>query len=360
MKPLTLVSGLARLGSVAASRSANPILGSVLMEHDDGGSLRMTTTDAETWLSVSFPSSSYDLPRCAVDFKTFRAAIKGCRTLPNLSLEDGRLTVGARTLATLDVRDFPVAPKVGPLLKSWGPVAAEIGTVAIAASQDVCRAGLCGVYLDPKGGIVATDGHRLHSTVIARDGKLPADWYAGRLDVIVPRDPCVLLGKLKGAERGRFDFDASALSFAGPNWSMTARVPMGDATFPDWRQVVPSSCERSVVCRAADLADAATRAISVYGRAGRAPIVKLDCNGSIAWSARFEDVSEAGDVPARKDGPDILIGLNPRYLLDALRAVAGSNPAGAVQLRIGDALSPVVLRGIERHRAAVVMPMRIE
>ena len=56
------------------------------------------------------------------------------------------------------------------------------------------------------------------------------------------------------------------------------------------------------------------------------------------------------------DGDDVEIGFNARYLLDVLAVLP---EGGAVELGLGDQLSPGILRGEDEAYTYVVMPMRI-
>ena len=74
-------------------------------------------------------------------------------------------------------------------------------------------------------------------------------------------------------------------------------------------------------------------------------------------SSQNPDMGEASEeIPVDYSGPDLKIGFNARYVMDALSAIT----ADPVQLEFNDELSPGILRPADDlSYTCVVMPMRI-
>jgi DNA polymerase-3 subunit beta len=62
------------------------------------------------------------------------------------------------------------------------------------------------------------------------------------------------------------------------------------------------------------------------------------------------------DVPVEYSGPDIEIGFNAKYIIEALSSISNQN----IMLKFTDPLSPTLITGLndDRHQC-VIMPMRI-
>jgi DNA polymerase-3 subunit beta len=62
------------------------------------------------------------------------------------------------------------------------------------------------------------------------------------------------------------------------------------------------------------------------------------------------------DVPVEYNGPDIEIGFNAKYIIEALSSIGDAN----IMLKFTDPLSPTLITGMqdERHQC-VIMPMRM-
>ena len=129
-----------------------------------------------------------------------------------------------------------------------------------------------------------------------------------------------------------------------------------DGRFPDYRQVVPQSCEKKVRIGRSVLLDALKR-ISLVS-SDRSNSVRLELNKELLKvSSQNPDLGEASEeIPVDYAGAELKIGFNARYLMDAIMAVS----ADPVSLEFNDELSPGLVRGAEDHSyTCVVMPMRI-
>lgn len=100
----------------------------------------------------------------------------------------------------------------------------------ICASTEQIRYYLNGVYVDPKGYLVSTDGHRLFcgKLDLPGDSNCEPDSFGGW---IIPRDT------LKRALQG---YKAAMIEISPTRVGDIACQPI-DGTFPDWRRVIPSA-----------------------------------------------------------------------------------------------------------------------
>lgn len=104
----------------------------------------------------------------------------------------------------------------------------------ICASREEIRYYLNGVYVDPAGLVVATDGHRLFAGDFTPDNSratLPA--FEGW---IIPRD--ALQRALKAAPKRAKDPAARVLEISPERVGDVVCQPI-DGSFPDWRRVIP-------------------------------------------------------------------------------------------------------------------------
>lgn len=113
------------------------------------------------------------------------------------------------------------------------PFAAYIGAKTCRAKNDV-RYYLNAIYIDPKGFIVSTDGHRLFC------------------DAVQTNQPEGLLIDVKGREPSKFSYaevstECGTISFYDESDSLISTLPLTiiDGRFPDWRRVT-NVCQGSV------------------------------------------------------------------------------------------------------------------
>ena len=101
---------------------------------------------------------------------------------------------------------------------------AVLKAALICASTEQMRYYLCGVYVDPKGFLVSTDGHRAFVGKIDLTGVPAFDGW------IICRD--VLKRALTG-------YKAETITIAPDRVGNSLCQPI-DGTYPDWRRIVPS------------------------------------------------------------------------------------------------------------------------
>lgn len=95
----------------------------------------------------------------------------------------------------------------------------------ICASTEQVRYYLNGVYVDPKGFLVSTDGHRLFCAAIELDaGQAPFDGW------IIPREA------IKQALNG---YKGDTIEITQTRVGVVSCKPV-EATYPDWRRVIPA------------------------------------------------------------------------------------------------------------------------
>jgi DNA polymerase-3 subunit beta len=102
---------------------------------------------------------------------------------------------------------------------------------ALCASTDHHRYYINGVFVDPRGYLVATDGHRLFAAQLELGSEpIPAD------GVIIPN--AAIKKALTGIKPGR-GFDGVLIELTADRLGDTIYQPV-DGTYPDWKRVVPT------------------------------------------------------------------------------------------------------------------------
>lgn len=233
-----------------------------------------------------------------------------------------------------------------------------IASVEAAVSADETRAALNSALLELDGEtvrMVATDGHRLAVVETRVEGA------SATMTMLISARALGELGRLASEAAGD---DATVVISRGSGTVFFALggVRLGvkpvEATFPPYAQVVPKKVRGTVRVWRSTLVDAA-RAVSVAA-SDRTGGVKLRFGDGVVRLT--SESPEAGDgfdeVSIDYDGPTTTVGLNARYLVDALAPL----DAGEVTLGIGSDIDPVVITpcdGNGYEYTAVVMPMRI-
>lgn len=333
--------------SVADRKSTMPLLAKVVLRAK-GKRLSIAATDLVVSVSSTCAATVSAPGAVALDAKAFADAV-AVMPAESITLAVGdnhhaTMTSGRVTMRLVGVpdRDFPRLPESSgdAVDVSSAELVTAIDRVAFSVCRDDTRFHLTGA-LWSAGSMVSTDGHRLSLTVAS----LPVDKPA-----IVPAAGMSAIKSIaREAEHVAMSTHAGYL-FATTQ-DTTIAVKLIDAAYPPYDQVIPKGHANTLTIQRDRLLDGLRRA-SLMASDTRG--VRLTLNGTVTLESTDPD---AGDVreelDAEYDGQPVTIGVNPKYLVEALAACGDE-----VVLRFGGELDPVLVDGGHGF-TGVVMPMRV-
>jgi DNA polymerase-3 subunit beta len=311
-------------------RNPQPILAGVLIEAGSDG-LSLSAFDYEASARTTI-EATVDSPGTILVHGRLLSEI--ANRLPNAPIQivvddDGGivLTCGSArfTLPSMPVQEYPAIPEVTgePGLVPADDFATAIAQVAFAASRDDVTPVLTGVQLAVSGttlSLVATDRYRVALREIAWDG---GDARADEATALVPARTLQEVGKTFGHGGNiRVAFSGSGdreiIAFSAGDRTVTSLLIKGN--FPPVRRLFPEQTDHHAVVNTAELAEAVRRMQIVLDRS--APL-RFTFNGDgVTMDASGGDQARASEsVDAILQGEDVVLGLNPQYLLEALTAV---------------------------------------
>lgn len=352
----TILPALTRAAAIADSKSTMPILAGVRLVATTSR-LTISATDLNLATTTEMPCKG-KAGTVVVPAKALRDVVANLPDGPiTLRVDDAALEVTAGRVRMrkplLPARDLPAIPSTAELRWSdvnAGDLAAMLARTLISVCTDETRFHLNGVLLLPDRA-VSTDGHRLSTST--RTIALPVP----PTGVIVPRLGVIALGKLIADAAGVELAYLSPHLFARVDDAVLA-IKLIDAQFPPWRQVIPPTRATTVVVGRGALIDAVKRAALIASDTrGLRLTVDPEADDPLTLSS---DSPDAGDVregvAATVTGPAVATGCAPRYLADALHAMAADD----VSLDLGGPLDPWALRPVGgADDLFVIMPMRL-
>ncbi len=377
---------LDRCQGVADKKSTMPVLGNVLLEVASTNQLRLAATDLYLAVTGTVAAQVDKGGSIAVGA---RDLFERVRMMPEgqimLSTTDGSaLTLKAVgtarrfTIHGIPGEEFPklATPDAASIELSIpaSTLSTLIQSTQFSISTDDSRLALNSALFECDGDrvrFVTTDGHRLTKADARVSPTQPST------TMLIPLKGIQQLKRIcddaiseaaksdgpkgEGAESGE---PTIRIAQQGPNaffqvGGLKFSVKLVDAQFPPYQQVIPPFSDKPV--RGPRLAMAeALKAVSVAA-SDRTGGVKMTVTQD---NLRFETESpESGEgfdeVPVEYTGPDVMVGFNARYFLDALNAIGED----AVLVSLGGELDPAVVRPALQSDSfellAVVMPMRI-
>lgn len=350
-----LVRAISAASGAVESRNTIPVLGNVLIEVVEGAGF-FSGTNLDQQIRASFDVSKYYNGAITAPAAKIKDIINAAQDGAEVSFDLGADTVltvkygrSRFKVQTLPADDFPLLAVSSPDVTVTVPASdlyAALKYVEFSQSTEETRYYLNGVNIECLAGgelkIASTDGHKLSSVSMAGvkfDGE-----FAG----IIPRRAVGEVLRLL-PKSGAVTFAAGKVfSFDMGDVQLSSKSI--DGSFPDYRRVIPTSNKHTVKIDAKRLSQAVKRAI--ISSDGKSAAVKLDiADGDMTVSARGS-LSEGADVMAVDADFSMEIGLNGKYLIDALARYEGD-----VDVSLKDAESPTLWK--DERGLTVIMPLRI-
>lgn len=333
----------------------------VLIEAAADGTVRLTTTDAQTWLATTLAAETDGPGVLLVPAELLLNYIRG------LGVE--RITLEADTaghaallwksnhlrLLCRDPEQFPQPPALAPNTSAFtlpATLLQTLGRWCLPVAQDVGGRPILGtVHTDHVAGhlrFTATDGMRLSRVQVPFPGTVPAVSIPTRL-----LKQCLALAKNEPVTLRRQD---NRIQASLGSWTITSLLV--DGKFPDADRVIPQAFGTALTRDAAELQAAIDRLTIVMRsqRGGQVMTFAIQ-DGQIVLSAEGVDTGTMEEiVDAAIEGPAWRLHFQPGFLLDALKMIGGE---GEVALAISGAQSPMRVTHAGTPEALhIVLPLR--
>ncbi|RUO76411.1 DNA polymerase III subunit beta [Pseudidiomarina taiwanensis] len=356
LKPLQIVSG------AVERRNTIPILSNVLIQVSPEA-IRLTGTDLEVELVSSCVIEGGSEGQVTVPAKKLVDII---RSLPehaqvSFSAEGDKATIRSGrsrfTLATLSADDYPN-------IEDWDSDIQLITTQAVLkdlmdrthfsmANQDV-RYYLNGMLFETEANTlrtVATDGHRLAMSQC----EIGQPQLAAR-QVIVPRKGVMELLRLlnDSDDEVKVSIGTNHIRIETNGMSFTSKLV--DGRFPDYRRVLPSGGDKTVIADRDLMKQACMRAAILSNEKYRGVRLQLS-SGEMTLTANNPEQETAEEViEVDYQGDSLEIGFNVSYLIEVLNTIQGDQ----VKLTLSNPDASGLLEDNADDSALyVVMPMRL-
>jgi DNA polymerase-3 subunit beta len=354
-----LVAKLAVVSRAVSTRTAVQILAGILLRAENG-ELHLAATDMELSLRTSLEANVDEEGAVVVQGRTL---VDIARLLPADEVqiayrpEEGvvHITCGnySSRLHTYAVEDFPRLPEV-TAAPTFGVDAdtllATVGQVSRSASRDESRPVLTGILVrfEPEQLVMAaTDSYRLSVK------ETPLEGSQQELEAIIPARALTELGRVAtGVGELELGVHENQVVFRAGDVTLTTRRI--DGQFPNYKQLLPETFERTVTLARNELLDIVRR-VSVMAQRN-APLRLRFNAGELTVSAQTQDVGEATETLAVEwTGEPLEIGFNPEFLREGVESVSSDD----LELNLISPLRPAVIKGESDDFRYLIMPIRL-
>jgi len=359
-----LHEGLQTVARAVSGRSSLPILGNVLLE-PQADALRLAATDLELGIERLVPARVVEAGSVTLPAKTLSEIVG---VLPEAEVTIAADTGAGDVVITcrrseyrihgLPAEEFPVLPEVGAdatFSLPEGELGRMIRQTIFAAAADDTRPILTGVYTvlnDRSLIMVATDTHRL----ALRQGAVTE--ASGEVAVIIPARAMSELSRGLEAESDRpvqVRLDRNQVLFRTEQLTVVSRLIEGQ--FPKYEKVVPAEHTRKLTIQKEEFHQAVRRA-AVVARENSHRVILRTAGEMLTITAEEANLGRAHEeVEVIREGDDIQIAFNARYVLDVL----GVLETEGLYLEMTEPLRPAVVRPVDGpDYLMVIMPMSLQ
>ena len=197
---------------------------------------------------------------------------------------------------------------------------------------------------------VATDSHRLSSS------SLEIDKVNDFSSLILPRKTVYQLCSIlsENSEPILMQVSDNKIKFTIGNMKLISKVI--DGKFPDYRKVVPTNNEKTLIVSSKDFISSIERVASVS--IDRKEGVKLLINKeNVQLSVNSANSGDGNEkINAKFNADNLNISFNSKYLIDIASEVEDKD----LKINFKDAVSPVLIEDVsDKNSYYVIMPMKI-
>ena len=356
-----LMEAISIVQKAVATRSTLPILDGILVEAENG--VKLTGYDLETGIECHIEADVPESGSIVINARMFGDII---RKLPDdivtiettanqaVQIECGSTHFSIKGIRADDYPKIPVVEDAQQLGMRQDILKEMIRQTLFAVSTDESRPILNGCYFNCDGKtleLVAIDGFRLALRRNDIGEGLPA------MKFIIPGKALSEVGRILAGNDSKVEIYPSQnhILFDTGRVKLVSRLIQGE--YMNYKGIIPQTAETTMTIAPAAMLAAVERASLVIATEERRYPVRLTMpdDETLVVSANTEVGTLREEISVSMTGNRIDIDFNPRYFLDALKAIDEDE----ISVIFNGSMGPCVLKPIDSQEFAyLVLPLR--
>ncbi len=358
-----LTKALNTVSKAVSSRTTLPILRGILLEAKEDGKLILTASDLEISIKTEIEVNVEEAGSIVVISKLFGDVI---RKLPNeiISIynEDEKVTIKTNyslfSLVSLPIEEFP---KIGEeesnnrKLVFDGDIFKDmVRKTSFAASIDESKGVLTGILTEIKENnitMVSLDGFRLALIKENMNSETEEKYI---ISAKVMNEICKIISEDDDNSDINISLGQKKAVFSIGNTEVILRIMEGE--YIKYRDIIPAEQTTKVIAGKELLLESIERA-SLLAKEGKNNLIKITIkNDLMTITSRSEEGNVKEEIIVEKEGNDIEIGFNSKYVIDVLKAIDDEK----VSLNLKTGILPCVVKPVEGDKYEyLILPVRI-
>lgn len=361
---IVLTKALNIVSKAVTNRSTLPILKGILMEIRENGTLRMVASDHEITIEETISVADTEPGSIVVQAKLFSDII---RKLPNaevsIEVENGSIVIRCLnsqfSIVGLPSDEFPAVETItndqNSIVFEKSILKEMIRKTSFAASVDESKGVLTGILIEllsDSVNLVAIDGYRL---AVSRKAMVNEE----EKNVVISAKIMNEINKILSDASEEEDtvrmilHDKNAVFAIG---SVKVVLRLLDGEFIKYRDVLPADSSIKIKVSRSDLTESIERA-SLLSKEGKNNLIKFAIRDNILTiTSKSEEGNVKEDILITKEGDDLDIGFNAKYVLDVLKAIEEEE----ILMYFNASIKPCLVEPLEGDAFEyLILPVRI-
>ena len=354
-----LINGINTVLKAVPSKTSMTILECILFTADENG-IKLTANDMELGIETYIEGEVIEAGETAIEAKIISNLVRsyssddfliGSDEDNKVHIECGKSKIDISGRSTEEFVLLPELEKKDPVSISQFSLKEIIRQTIFSISDNDTNKIMTGELFEIKNDnfkIVSLDGHRISIRNITLKNS-----YDDK-SIIVPGKTLSELFKILP---GDVDKDVSIflcdnhVIFEYDNVKVVSRIIEGEYFKID--QMISNDYETRIDVNKKDLLEVINRATLLVKEGDKKPIVFDVKDGNITLSIRSSVGSMNDDVDIEKSGKDIMIGFNPKFMIDALRVIDDET----VTLYMVNPKAPCIIKNEDGSYLYLILPV---
>jgi len=361
----TLSKALNTVSKAVTSRTTIPILKGILIKAEKSGKLVLSASDLDISIEKTITDVNVEEEGSVViSAKLFTDIV---RKMPSedIFVEQGdnnsvviKTTMSEFNVVGISPEEFPSIGAIGGdeenIVFEKEIFKEMIRKTSFSASIDETKGLIVGVLLeldDNYTNVVALDGFRM---AVVREEMINAKKNKIVISAKILNEINKILADIESEEEIKFLIDKKKAIILFENVKIVIRLLEGD--FIKYKDILPSDNKCRVKVNKNVLHEGMERA-SLLSREGKNNLIKFKIEDSkITITSRSEEGNLKEEVPVEKEGSDIEIGFNSKYILDVLKVLDDEE----IIMELVSSVKPCVIKPVSGiSYEYLVLPVRI-
>ena len=356
-----LLDAVTRLQRVVSSKTSMPVLEGILLSAEQG-KVTLIAYNLEMGMRKEIYAKCDEAGDIVINARLLGDILRRMNAPQVVISSNEKLACNIKCgEATFDImgmaaEDFPEMPTVGSdrTLKIDGSLLSEMvkGTFFATAQNEGAKPILTGINVTVKDSVmqfVAIDGYRL---AIKRENVDISDDFSFILSGKAVSEAVKLIDE--NTEEVEMKVGENLISFNINGYDFISRLLEGE--FVNYQKTIPSAHTQRVVVNTRELIDTIERVSLLISESFSTPVRCYFNELNVVFTCATSMGRAAETFNTQLEGDSFEIGLNSRYLLDALKAVGDEK----VQILFNGANAGVLILPLEGNSFTyVIMPMRL-